>query len=50
VVTSPISTFIASHNNLMSILLHLYYDTVLNIYQLLYLLNVYNHIPVLQNY
>jgi hypothetical protein len=27
-----------------------YYDTVLNIYQLLYLLTVYNHIPVLQNY
>jgi hypothetical protein len=27
-----------------------YYDTVLNIYQLLYLLTVYNHISVLQNY
>jgi hypothetical protein len=27
-----------------------YFDTVLNIYQLLYLLTVYNHIPVLQNY
>jgi hypothetical protein len=27
-----------------------YYDTVLNIYQSLYLLTVYNHIPVLQNY